>query len=358
MNFERPNIKTMKGYKPGEQTEGSGIIKLNTNENPYPASPAVAATLKNLDAENLRRYPPPLADSFREAAAKLHNVNENNIIPTNGGDELLRLAITTFVDPNEKILVTQPSYSLYPVLTSIQGGILIQIPLQQDWSMPSDFEVSLTSSGAKMCILVNPHAPTGKLLDTDYLARLADSFQGILLIDEAYVDFVDPDFQYNSVSLIESNENILILRSLSKGYSLAGLRFGYGIGPQHLLEPMLYKTRDSYNTNTVAQHLATAAIESADYAHSTWDRVRKSRSVLTDGLNQMGLNTVSSQANFVLCQVPNSISAKGLYEGLKRQNILVRYFDQDRLKDRLRISVGSDTENTALLEAIHSLIKT
>ncbi|SVE51607.1 uncharacterized protein METZ01_LOCUS504461 [marine metagenome] len=121
---------------------------------------------------------------------------------------------------------------------------------------------------------------------------------------------------------------------------------------------MLYKTRDSYNTNTVAQHLATAAIESADYAHSTWDRVRKSRSVLTDGLNQMGLNTVPSQANFVLCQVPNSISAKGLYEGLKRQNILVRYFDQDRLKDRLRISVGSDTENTALLEAIHSLIKT
>ena len=358
MSFERLNIKNMKGYKPGEQIEGPDVIKLNTNENPYPASPAVAAALKNLDTESLRRYPPPLADSFRKAAAKLNNVTEENIIPTKGGDELLRLAITTFVDTDEKIVVTQPSYTLYPVLTDVQGCVLIEVPLQHDWSMPSDFEDYLNSSGAKMCILVNPHAPTGRLLEANYLSQLADSFQGILVIDEAYVDFVDPKFQYNSVPLIKSKDNVLILRSLSKGYSLAGLRFGYGIGAQSLLKPMIYKTRDSYNTDTVAQRLATAALESVDYARGTWDRVRKSRASLTDGLKQIGLNTVPSQSNFVFCQVPSPINAKDLYEGLKQRNILVRYFDQDGLKNNLRISVGSDSENAVLLEAIRSLINT
>ena len=358
MSFERPNVEKMRGYTPGEQREGNDVIKLNTNENPYPASPAVADALRALQVENLRRYPPPLADAFREAAASLNKVTPHNIIPTNGGDELLRLVITTFVNVDESILITKPSYSLYPVLADVQGCSLIEIPLLDDWTMPADFIASVVNSGAKLCILVNPHAPTGTLLSDEYLTELAENFPGILVIDEAYVDFVDPDLSYDAVSLIDSFDNVLILRSLSKGYSLAGLRFGYGIGAEPLLHPMLYKTRDSYNTDTVSQTLATAALESIDYAEEIWAQIRASRSSLTAALNGLGLNTTASQTNFVLSQIPQSIGARDLYQALKDRNILVRYFDEERLRDKLRISIGKESEHAALLEAIRDIINT
>ncbi len=356
MSFERPNIEKMQGYAPGEQRDGSQVIKLNTNENPYPASPQVEAALRAIQIESLRRYPPPLANTFRTVAAKLHGVATENIIPTNGGDELLRLLLTTYVDTDETIVISQPSYSLYPVLAEIRGCKLLEIPLRDDWAMPDDFLDSLLKSNAKMCILVNPHAPTGALLTDEYLAQLAAGFAGILVIDEAYVDFVDPGLAYDAVPLVKAFDNVLILRSLSKGYSLAGLRFGYGVGATSLLNPMLYKTRDSYNTDTVSQHLAIAALESVAYARDTWAKVRESRTSLSKALNELGLATSPSQTNFVLCQVPKSIGAQPLYLALKERNILVRHFDQHRLQDALRISIGSDSENGALLEAIQQII--
>ena len=354
MSFQRPNIESMQGYTPGEQLQGDDVIKLNTNENPYPAAPEVAAALAAIDVSELRRYPPPLAGAFREIAARLHGLEVDSIIPTNGGDELLRLILTTYVDPSDTVLVAKPSYSLYPVLTDIQGCRLTEAPLQSDWSLSEEFFQLLPE--AKLCILVNPHAPSGSLMPVSRLREIATSFTGILLIDEAYVDFIDPDQGYDSMPLIRELENVLILRTLSKGYSLAGLRFGYGLGAPSLIKPMLYKTRDSYNTDLVSQRLACAALGAQEYARSTWQRVRESRSKLANELTALGFACTPSQSNFLLCQVPADQDAKKLYQSLKQRNILIRYFDQDTLRDKLRISIGSESENDALVAALRDLL--
>lgn len=356
MSFERENIARMQGYTPGEQLDGEDIVKLNTNENPYPPSPAVAQALQDTAVASLRRYPPATAPGFRQTAAALHGVEAENIVATNGGDELLRLVLTTFVEAGDTIVTTQPSYSLYPVLADIQNCSLQEIPLAEDWGMPEDFSESLQKAAAKLCILVNPHAPTGALLTVEYLETLAENFAGILLVDEAYVDFIDPDQHYNSVPMAVNRSNVLLLRTLSKGYSLAGLRFGYGIGNQSLIDPMQYKTRDSYNTDLLAQRLATAALESADYAGDTWAKVRSSRRQLTDRLTALGFVVSPSQTNFLLCQIPAGHQAEDLYLQLKARKILVRYFDQERLRDKLRISIGSEAENRALQSALEEIL--
>lgn len=356
MSYQRDNIARMTGYVPGEQLDSADVIKLNTNENPYPPSPAVTAALEAIDTSALRRYPSPMAQSFREATARYHDIAIENIIPTNGGDELLRLVLTTYVEAGEVVAVTQPSYSLYPVLVDIQDSRLHEIPLQDNWDMPADFIAQLNAIGAKLCILVNPHAPTGGLLSTDALKEIADNYSGLLLVDEAYVDFVDPAAEYDAVPMAISHGNIMLLRTLSKGYSLAGLRFGYGIGSAELVAPMLYKTRDSYNTDYIAQQLATAAVESVAYARGTWQQVRLDRHKLASELTELGFDVFPSQTNFVLCQVPAIIEAKALYESLRERNILVRYFDQHRLRNKLRITVGTSAENEALLTALRQLL--
>ena len=356
MSFERKNIAKMQGYVPGEQPKDRTIVKLNTNENPYPASPAVADALANIDVEDLRRYPQAIAEDFRQIAADVHGVDAENIIPTNGGDELLRLALTTFVEARDKVIVTQPTYSLYPVLAEVQNCNLEEIALRDDWTLPTDFRESLNRSRAKMCILVNPHAPTGSLLSSTYIEELAESFKGVLGIVEAYVDFVDPAESYNCVPLIDSHQNILILRTLSKGYSLAGLRFGYGISNKSLANPIMFKTRDSYNTDHVSQILACAALQAQDSAQANWEKIRNSRSDLIVALNELGLVTGASQTNFVLAQVPTNHSAINISQALKDQNILVRHFQQPRLEDKLRISIGTEKENKALLRALKGVL--
>lgn len=356
MSFERPNIENMEGYSPGEQPQEASTIKLNTNENPYPASPEVEAALQKVEVGALRRYPSPMAADFRKAAAELHGVSEDNIIPTNGSDELLRLALTTFVDSGDTIVTTQPSYSLYPVLANIHGCKLLEIPLEDDWSMAEDFLQQAMAAQARMIIIVNPHAPTGKLYSSKYIEQLAEEFNGVLLVDEAYVDFIDPELNHDSIPLIRECENILLLRTLSKGYSLAGLRFGYGIAAKSLADPILYKTRDSYNTDDISQQLATAALNSVAYARQTWEKTRAERRKLTAALQGFGIICSPSQSNFLLCQIPDRIGAENLYQLLKQRNILVRYFDQERLRDKLRISIGSKDENLTLLAEIEEII--
>jgi histidinol-phosphate aminotransferase len=356
MSFERPNIEKMSGYTPGEQSNDADTIKLNTNENPYPASPAVNECLAGISIDSLRRYPSPMANSFCNVAASLHGVSAENIIAANGSDELLRLILTTFVGNNESIATTLPSYSLYKVLAEIHDCAVVEIPLAADWSMAADFLSQLQNSNAKVVFLVNPHAPTGLLLSQEYLASIAKNFSGILVIDEAYVDFIDPELEYNSIPLINLFDNVLILRTLSKGYSLAGLRFGYALGSKSLVSPMLFKTRDSYNTDTISQQLAVAALQSKEHAEIGWGKIRASRSQLISALNDLRLICLSSQSNFVLCQVPASIGAENLYFQLKQRKILVRYLVQDRLRDNLRISIGSEEENQALLAAITEIV--
>ena len=261
MYYERENIRRMAGYTPGEQPDSRDIIKLNTNENPYPPCDEVIKELYDIKAEDLRRYPSSTAKEFRETAAMVHGVEPENIIATNGGDELLRLAITTFMDPGQSLGVAEPSYSLYSVLAAVQGCTVIKVPLDSKWEIAEDFSGILVKASVKMAILVNPHAPSGRLTSTERLARIAREFRGVLLIDEAYIDFVDPELGHDSIQLVKNFENILILRSLSKGYSLAGLRLGYGIASRKIIEPMISKTKDSYNVNGISQRLATVALK-------------------------------------------------------------------------------------------------
>jgi len=363
MTYERPNIRDMAGYTSGEQPAQQHVIKLNTNENPYPATAAVVDALKHLRVDELRRYPQPFANGFRDVAAAVHGVSRDNIMATNGGDELLRLAITTFVDSGETLGMAEPSYSLYPVLAAVQGCKVSRVNLNDDWSLPQDFAAQLNTVNARLAFVVNPHAPTGQLLPVSRLREIAAEFKGVLVIDEAYADFIDPALNYDAVPLIHDFDNVMFLRTMSKGYSLAGLRFAYGIGSASLLAPMLYKTRDSYNTDALSQHLATAALVARDEAALNWQKIRDQRARLSTALTDMGFNVVPSESNFVLATVPESPTAsqetkteraQQLYQGLKDDGILVRYFDQPRLRDKLRVTVGTAQENTQLLQSLQS----
>jgi histidinol-phosphate aminotransferase len=242
------------------------------------------------------------------------------------------------------------------VLAQIQDAKVLSVPLKANWALPEDFAATANSAGAKMTFVVNPHAPSGTLITTETIRRLATELNSILLVDEAYVDFVDPGRDYGCIDLVRSHENVIFLRSLSKGYGLAGLRFGYGIGHTTLVEPMLTKTRDSYNLDAISQQLATAAILDQRYAKQTWARVRASRRDLHDALEQRGFGVLPSESNFLLASAPDTgLSAEALYLGLKEQNVLVRFFNVVGMNDKLRITIGTDVENAALLLALDRL---
>jgi histidinol-phosphate aminotransferase len=356
LSFERNNIQAMSGYVSGEQPDRPDIIKLNTNENPYPPGPAVEQALRGLQAQSLRRYPPPTALALRESLARLHGIAADNLIVTNGGDELLRLLLATFVAPEESIGVADPSYSLYEVLAAAHGCGLRRFPLQGDWKLPSDFAASLNAAGIKLCFIVNPHAPSGYLTPAAELERLAREFKGVLVLDEAYVDFVDPALKHDCIPLAMHLDNVVILRTFSKGYSLAGLRMAYGIGSRTLIDPMQYKTKDSYNTDFIAQTLARAAVEDQIYAAETWRKVREQRALLQKELAALGFSVPESQSNFLLAEVPLLYKASDIYQQLKDAGILVRYFRLPGLDKRLRITVGSAEENARLLASLRTLL--
>ncbi|MCC7146405.1 MAG: aminotransferase class I/II-fold pyridoxal phosphate-dependent enzyme [Phycisphaeraceae bacterium] len=381
MTYERPNIQRAAGYVPGEQPEADNLVKLNTNENPYPPCPAVMAVLRDFPPERLRRYPSPTAAKFRDVAARVHGLTPDHIIPTNGGDELLRLVITTFVEPGAPIGMAEPSYSLYPVLAEIHNSPMVRIALRDDWSLPADFARKLNDARAQLAFVVNPHAPSGTLTSVADLDRLAAEFRGVLVIDEAYVDFVAPKCNYNSLDLLRTRPNVLLLRTMSKGYSLAGLRFAYGLASPSLIEPILTKTKDSYNTDAISQALATAALENRPAAAQTWQAVIAERTRLTAELARRGYTVPPSQSNFILAQPPAAAtspsppaqppaqpggtsssptppktpSAREIYESLKQKQVFVRYFDQDRLRDKMRITIGTPGENNALLAGLDQL---
>ncbi len=352
MSYERENIKQMSGYSSGEQPEDGNTLKLNTNENPYPPSAMVTRAIQQFKPTELRRYPPPTAATFRQLTAKLHKLDVDNIIATRGGDELLRLVITTFVDPGEPIGVTDPTYSLYPVLAGIQDCPLVEVGLLDDWGLPDNFADTMNSNGVKLTLLVNPHAPSGALLPIQTIRELANQLDSILLLDEAYIDFVEEDF--DTPSLVQDHHNLIILRTLSKGYSLAGLRFGYGIAAPQLIEPMLTKTKDSYNLDLLSQRIAEAAISDQVSAERSWQLVIEERHRLQAELAKLGMTSPASQTNFLLVSSP--VDAEQLYLRLKDRQIMVRYFALPRLRDKLRITVGTKAENDRLLSAISEIL--
>jgi histidinol-phosphate aminotransferase len=347
MSYFRDNIEALEGYVPGFQPKQGDIIKLNTNENPFPPSPEVMKVLGEFDAEKLRRYPDPLGDDFRQAAAVVHDVKAENIMCCNGGDDLLTMAFRAFCDENRPVAYPVPTYSLYPVLAKMQNCQAIEIPFDNEFNLPA----KLTKTEAPLTIVCNPNAPSGSFVSVGEMASLADELTGVLLIDEAYVDFAEE----NCEALIKDFDNIIILRSLSKGYGLAGLRFGYALAQPELIAGLM-KIKDSYNVDAVAITLATAAIKDREYFNKTTGEVKKARNVLVERLNALKFNVPPSHANFVLAESKNR-PASEIYDKLVQRNIYVRYFSLPGLENKLRITVGTNEQNEILISALEEILR-
>ena len=339
----------MHGYAPGEQPRpGERMIKLNTNESPLPPSPKVLAAIRNMTADRLRTYPPPTSLPFREAAARHHGLSPENVIAGNGSDDILTILTRTYVPEGGVVASPWPTYSLYPTLCEIQGASFQPVPWRDRWTLPTD---ELLAAKADAIYLPNPNAPSGTLVPAEELADFADRFNGLLLVDEAYVDFAEGD----CVGLLRDFENVVVSRTFSKGYALAGLRFGYALAHGEVIAQMM-KVKDSYNVDALAQVAAVAALEDREYAQTIWRHVREERERLAAELGRMGFSMPPSRANFLLIRRDGEADAGGLYRGLKRQGVLVRYWDTPELRPYLRVTVGTVPENNALLAALQELI--
>jgi histidinol-phosphate aminotransferase len=346
MGYFRENVEKAKGYEPGFQPKEADVVKLNTNENPYPPSPQVVKVLAQVTAERLRRYPDPQANEFRQAAGQIHGLSPEYIMCCNGGDELLSMAFRAFCDETRPVAYPVPSYSLFPVLARLQNCKAIEIPFDSEFNLPA----KLAGTNAALTIVCNPNAPSGTFISVEELASLADEVSGVLLIDEAYVDFAEA----NCTALVKNFDNVIILRSMSKGYSLAGLRFGYAIAQPDLIAGLM-KVKDSYNVDAVAIAVATAAIKDQEYFKENVENVKAERARLTIQLRKLGFDVPDSQSNFVLAKCKNC-KADQVYEKLVQRNIYIRYFARPGLEDKLRISIGTPEQNDKLFSALQEIL--
>ena len=346
MGYFRDNVERTEAYTPGFQPKAAEVVKLNTNENPYPPSPLVMKTLAQIKPEQLRRYPDPLGNAFRQAAAELNGVQPENIMCCNGGDDLLSIAIRAFCDEGRPLAYPMPTYSLYPVLARLQNCEAIEIPFGEKFDLPA----GLATTGAALTIVCNPNAPTGSFIPVEEIAVLADRLTGVLLIDEAYVDYAEQ----NCTALVGDFDNVIVLRTLSKGYSLAGLRFGYAIAQRDLIDGLV-KVKDSYNVDALAIALATAAIKDQAYFRQNVEKIKKERAALTQQLRSLGFAVPDSHSNFVFAQVTHGSAAR-IHEQLAQRNIFVRYWNAPGIQDKLRISVGTKEQNEKLISALKEIL--
>ncbi|MCL2646646.1 MAG: histidinol-phosphate transaminase [Phycisphaerales bacterium] len=354
MAIIRSNVAAAAGYVPGEQPMGGDVIKLNTNENPYSPSPRVMEAIRAVTAEQLRRYPSPSGEAFRKAAAGVHGVGADWILPFNGGDELLSVAIRAAAGETDAVAFLEPSYSLYPVLAEMNGSRKVVLSYEiegVEWRLPRGVE----EVKASVLLVVNPNAPSGHLDPVGRLMEIAERFKGLLVIDEAYVDFAP----VNALEVVKRFSNVVILRTMSKGYSLAGLRFGYAIGQPTLLRE-LAKVRDSYPVDAVATAAATAGISDQAYARETWEKVKRERARLSGELQKMGFVMPESASNFLLATVPGGggMTGRGVYEAMKSKGILIRWWDLPRISDKVRITVGTPEQNDRLIAELRRELAT
>jgi histidinol-phosphate aminotransferase len=348
MSFFRATIDAMTGYVPGEQPQAGKFIKLNTNENPYPASPAVKRAIVTALDGGLQRYPDPLATAFRQRAAELFDVDPEWILCGNGSDEILTMVTRAFVGEGQLLRLPYPSYILYKSLAQIQGARSEEVYFARDWSLTDEFATPVAD--LRLAFLPNPNSPSGTLVPPERVLEIAERLPCPLLVDEAYVDFADQ----NCMALVKQSDQVLVSRSLSKSYALAGLRFGFLVAQPHIIEGLV-KVKDSYNCDALSIAAATAAIDDQAWLADNRAKVTATRTRLTAGMRELGFSPVPSQANFVWCP-HQRFAVKPLYEQLKANRILVRYMDYAGWGDGLRISVGSDEQIDACLALIHDMI--
>jgi histidinol-phosphate aminotransferase len=345
MTYFRKNIEEMQGYIPGEQPKTQSLIKLNTNENPYPPSPKVAECLNSVDYDKLRLYPDPAADKLREVIAKLYVYHRENIIIGNGSDDILTIAMRSFVGEKEKVACFETTYSLYPVLAKIQNAVIAKIPLSEkdNFEFPIQLlddksKLFLSIKDAKLFFITRPNAPTGTVFDIGLVEKFSSIFKGIIFIDEAYADFAET----TCIDLVKKYPNVIIGRTLSKSYSLAGIRLGWGVANETVINGMM-KVKDSYNINYITQKIAISALEDQFYFKKTISTIKKTRDHLSEKLINVGFKVIPSQSNFIFVSPPNG-NGKELFEYLRKNNILVRYFPGKLTGMYMRITIGTDQQ--------------
>jgi len=358
----RPLVRKLHGYVPGEQPRIRGLIKLNTNENPYPPSPRVLAAVRQAVDGRLRLYPDPTARALREKLARLHGCQPENIIVGNGSDELLALATRAFVEPARSgrrssravIQYFTPSYSLYPVLADIHGATRRAVPLRADFGLPAIADLRIRSAWdfrAALTFITTPNAPSGRAYSLRSLESLCRAQSGVVILDEAYVDFAEE----NALSLAIRHPHVLVARTFSKAYSLCFQRVGYFVGHVSLIDA-LHKIRDSYNVNGLGQVGALATLDDLPYYRRNFRRLKATRTKLARELTSLGFRVFPSQTNFLLARPPYR-SAREWLEEFRGRKILVRWFPYPEVRDYLRITVGTDAEADVLLRAARAVLK-
>jgi histidinol-phosphate aminotransferase len=341
-------VRGVAAYVPGEQpAAGRRVVKLNTNENPYPPSPAVLDALRAAADGTIRLYPDPEAQALRARASAVYGVPPDHILAGNGSDELLALILRATIDPGDRVAFAVPTYSLYETLVAVQGGDTVCVDYPDDWSIPP----SLACAGARVTFLCNPNSPSGTSVPGTEVESLARAVAGILVVDEAYVDFAAED----AMTLVGRLPNVVVLRTLSKSFSLAGMRAGLVFGHPELLAGVR-TVRDSYNVNRLTQLAAEAALSDLPHMRANVTRIRTTRARLTTALEQLGYQVPPSSANFVLARRPG-VDQAPMAAALSERGVLVRHFATKRLEDALRITVGTDDEIDVLIGHLRELAK-
>ncbi|MEE9150076.1 MAG: histidinol-phosphate transaminase [Candidatus Tectomicrobia bacterium] len=346
MGRVRGCIQGMQGYVPGKQPSSAGYIKLNTNENPYPPSPRVLETLRDALSADLRLYSDPVALHLRQTAAQLYACEVEEVIAGNGSDDILTMIFRTFLDTGDIVATAAPSYSLYSVLSSMQDATCMEVPMGPHYTLPDD----LDRHGAKIVFIVNPNAPTGVLFDREALHVFLERTQSVVVMDEAYADFAGE----SAIDLLPKFPHLIVVRTFSKSYALAGMRLGLGFAHRDIVAQMM-KVKDAYNLDRLALVAGCAALEDQEWLQETTAKIVRTRTYLLQGLEEMGLHVPPSRTNFVFPRIPDG-RALEVYEALEKRRILVRYFRAPLIADFLRVTVGTDAEVETFLRVLRELL--
>ena len=340
----RPAVQAMAGYVPGEQSPRA--IKFNTNESPWPPAPGVRQLLSSIDPDVLRRYPDPTASALRRAAARVYRVAADRILVGNGSDDCLTVIYRSLLRPGDRVAVPHPTYGLYQTLAALQEARLITVPFADNWGLPD-----LLTATPRLILIANPNNPSGSLIPRAQLVALARSTEAVVVVDEAYVDFAGPGASV--LPELESTPNLIVLRTFSKSYGLAGARLGLLFAHPDLIT-LFNKVKDSYNVNALSQAMGVAALRDRVYFRRTLADTLAGRRQLEEGLATLGWTWPPSAANFLLCRV--GPRAGEIMRALRQRDLLVRWWDSPELREDLRINTGTPDENHHLLAALRALI--
>jgi histidinol-phosphate aminotransferase len=336
----------MAGYTPGEQPRQGGIIKLNTNESPYPPSPRVLEAIRAaLTGDGLRKYPDPLGTRFRQTAGQILGVDPDGVVIGNGSDDILTILTRAFVPQDGLIASLTPSYLLYRTLAELQGARFLTVPFTPEWQAPTPWP----GPPAHLTFLANPNSPSGTVLTPEEVAHLGDQIRGPLVVDEAYADFAE-----SHCLALAVRGQVIVTRSFSKSYSLAGVRFGFAVTTPELARELV-KVKDSYNCDALSLAAATAALEDQEYRLACREKILATRARLAAELGKLGFTVTSSQANFLWCRRTDR-PVQPIQAELKKRNILIRYMVYEGYGDGVRISIGSDEEVDRLLVELKGML--